>query len=972
MFASYDRENGWTTIFNEFNKVPEIKQDILDLIDLLSSEDISGLSNNDLIDFVDGIQGADDAFKEFLSTVDTSGDIMAQYQSYLAKSSSLFGTFGTAIKGAATNMAIMLAVTLAIKAAVKIWDTINVTVEETQQKYEELNNTLSTLTSEYDDLNSRNPASLSNSEKERLEYLKERIELEKELLELQQHEIYRAKVGGNFTDYFDKDSYTHKLFFSNDEYKVSDSENATANKADEINQLMSTYDKLIAKEQEYANIPINDNNAASLEKQRTDLAIQIENTKGQLDAAYEQSLIDLDALQSDYDYLQTIIDSDVDSATKNKAKEEQAVFKERIDNVKWFIEQLKAVIYDTPSIAETLAERTNISADTFKNKFTADELLILLNAEFDEDATIADLKDLIKKSQEAADDEPIDFKTRLSNIGEIADELDDLSAIFEDVKNGGSFDFGSLVDENFVNNFGKYEEQYRNFVDTITNSPSDINACQKAFDDLAAAWLNGSGMLDNLTEETADYTIKLLEEKGVVNAAEIIHGKLTWAKAEEIVQTMDLTGNIEAEISAILSENQGLGLNEQMLKAVALAKLTANGTSLNFSSDLEAIKSLTQGLGGAITMLSMYTQARDLQGNPSAHWSGMSDVAAMAKAEVQSAINNAFNFTVPTPKFTGGTSKSSSGGSSSKIDPYKAEIDALQDYVDAYEEAQRKREQIDKQYDNEEDTAKKIKLVEERIAAMQEEQKAIEALNDARDAEIQKNVETLRSRGFNVTYDPTNDKLQIQNIEHLNELKGKDQEATNDLIKETEELIDTTRDMTDENKDLADTWQDNVYSIQDLRNEVEDLRRELYQATQKKYEFDISIAEELNDFSKMQSLIKKQMQDIVAEINKAYEQGLTSMDDYVQELIDDLMSAANKLKDAMSDMWEDRKSDYDAAHSAVINVIDQNIEALEKEKEALEKLNDEEERSQELAKLREALDKAEKNKVIQVYRKGQG
>jgi len=47
-----------------------------------------------------------------------------------------------------------------------------------------------------------------------------------------------------------------------------------------------------------------------------------------------------------------------------------------------------------------------------------------------------------------------------------------------------SFNLESLADDSFVSTFSKYTDEFQSFVDTVTNSPNNINACQSAFDDL--------------------------------------------------------------------------------------------------------------------------------------------------------------------------------------------------------------------------------------------------------------------------------------------------------------------------------------------------------------------------------------------------------------------------------------------------------------------------------------------------------
>lgn len=964
------KAQGYQDVLDNFNNID-------DLSPYLKSGKLQWKKLTDKIGEVDSVtkRYLNDCIDLDTQTIKNKASIEDLANAYKQSGHSFEG-FISGLKGVATNMAVTLAVSLAIKGAMYIWDKLNVTYEEQAKIVSDLNDEIKSLEEEEQKLlGLRDEGGLTEAEQSRLNYLQERLALDKEIYKQEQKKLANSELYGEGDllsrgilgegGKADKTNQSYSYLSSKKSNLMNELDNAIADRSGyEPNSFFfNVYDNKV--ERTINNLNDLKNSLLDTKKDYLDMAQAIRND---IDSgAYDDDNIKKEQLEQTYqEYLAMAdkISSDIIDVNLKLNVIDADDYKNQIKNfftgkgVDWF---------------------DNSKDLEYINNLSTEEARVVVQGI--EDGSITLIGDMTKavddfrEAKEKANDTELevpDFKTSISSAKELADKLDSLTSIYNDVKDGGTFDFGSLADSDFVETFGKYTEEYQNFVNTLTNSPNDIKACQSAFDNLATAWLNGSGILDDLTEETADYTIKLLEEKGVVNAAEIVHGKLTWAKAEEIVQTMDLTGNIEAEISAILSENQGLGLNEQMLKAVALAKLTANGTSLNFSSDLEAIKSLTQGLGGAITMLSMYSQARDLQGNPSAHWSGMSDVAAMAKAEVQSAINNAFNFTVPTPKFTGGASSSSSGGSSSKTDPYKAEIDALQDYLDAYEKAQRKREQIDKKYDNAKTTAEKIDLMQQRIDAMREEQKAIEALNDARDKEIQKNVEKLKAQQFDISYDPTTDELQIKNIEHLNELKGENQEKTNKLIQDTEEMINTTKEMADANKDLADTWQDNVYTLSDYADELLELQETLHDEKITDIEFKIDVADELNRVEDKIDGLTEKITQTIDDLNKAYAKGLDNTSDYVQSLIKELMDAANDIKEAQKEIYENKRDDYDSAKNAVVKVIENNIEALQKQKEELEALNDEQDRALKLAELKEALSKAQQSKVIQVYRKGLG
>ena len=251
LFVNYDSDEGWTNILSRLLKSKELSKDFDEIINQLTGRHYEIFTNKDILEFIDGTDEAKKSLSLFLDTWDGTGNLADEFQNYINNSANSLTKFSSTLKSVAANMGIMLAVSLAIKGIITLWDKLNVTVEETQQKYDELSSSISTLQSEYDTLNSRDYDSLSDSEKERLKYLEDRIELEKELLEIQQQEIYDEKVGGKFTDYFDKDSYTYKIAFSTNEYENTGFiEGTTRSKADSIDRIIKEYNKSAERLQE--------------------------------------------------------------------------------------------------------------------------------------------------------------------------------------------------------------------------------------------------------------------------------------------------------------------------------------------------------------------------------------------------------------------------------------------------------------------------------------------------------------------------------------------------------------------------------------------------------------------------------------------------------------------------------------------------------------------------------------------------
>lgn len=1076
--VNYDSENGLSNIFSNILS----NKDIINLSPgtLRFKEKINQFTNiEDLVGrnidkIAEEFDNVDKRAINLAKTLDKDENFLNKFNSALESGQLGAMSFSSALKTAAMNIGIMLAVSLAIKGAMALWDRANVTVAETKQRYDELSSSLSELQSEYDILNSRDYDSLSSFEKDRLEYLKERIDLEQQLLDIQQHKIYKEELGGGFTDYFDKDSYTYKLNQTDQYIAQPEYIEGSYTEATKINEALKERDEIlssIAGHQAILNYTDSDIIENKLKKDN----VNLEESDSMLTQYWEDAQTTLSDYQLEYEHLQEMIDSGVLTASELKqAKEIQASYQTRIDNVQEYLNLLSNALHTAPDTLTALDERlSNFTTDDLKSKFSSDELELLLTATFDEDATLEELKELIDKLQAEANKTPIKeevaFSDKINNVNNKISELSTLQQTYDSIKNK-EFDLTSLTTGNFVEVFGEYTNEFEKFIQTVTDSPDDIKACQSAFDDLASAWLTNSGILDDLSNETADYTTKLLEENGIANAGEIVQTQLnvfnsldnsnfvntfkdteeeyqnfintisstpgdinacqsayydlvkTWADSTGVLD--DLTeanrnekaslleskgvANATWVVNRVLAQSyadqgfeaglagastdeyankiKGLGLSAQetqlYIYQLQLAEIAANNQKLDFTEQITECNKLAVAAGQAAAMLDIAQSQRSIAQQVQAE--GLSWTEAVASGRVsqlqdqfilnsvtslQDKIAKTVTQSVNSTNYAG-SPKGSSGGS--KTEAYKAEIDALRDYIDAYEKAQAKREAIDKKYDNADTTAEKIALMKDRTDAMNEEQKAIIALNEARDKEIQKNVEALKSQGFIVSYDPSLDELQIDNIEHLNELKGVNQEKTNDLIKKYEEMINTTEDMADENKELAVTWQDNIYTLKDYEKQLEDLKEELYNEDLTDIEFNIDAAETLGNFNKQVEYLYASITRSVNELNDAYNRGLDNTSDYVQEIIKNLFEVAEQIKEIRLSHLEDKRDDYDSAKNAVVSVIDDNIEALEKEKEALEKVNDEQNRAIELSQLQEALDKAKSQKTIRVYRKGQG
>ena len=213
----------------------------------------------------------------------------------------------------------------------------------------------------------------------------------------------------------------------------------------------------------------------------------------------------------------------------------------------------------------------------------------------------------------------------LSSIQALAEGFDQLDSIYLDVLNKEDFDWSSILNnDSFESTFGKldgataaYKEAYSSFIETITKSPDDIAKCQEAFNALATEYVYNSGALDDVTESTKAASVAMLREMGIVNAEEVVTAALN---AEKQVQTnvndvlidngYDFLTITAAQIQELIDEGQITQDTAEYIAYYALKKQLANNSTLDTSSDINALNGLVKALGGTTEALIAYSNIK--------------------------------------------------------------------------------------------------------------------------------------------------------------------------------------------------------------------------------------------------------------------------------------------------------------------------------------------------------------------------
>lgn len=217
-------------------------------------------------------------------------------------------------------------------------------------------------------------------------------------------------------------------------------------------------------------------------------------------------------------------------------------------------------------------------------------------------------------------------------------------------------------------------------------------------------------------------------------------------------------------------------------------------------------------------------------------------------------------------------------------------------------------------YDQTDDIEERIGLKEAEIKLYQEQKEALDALNNARDAEVAYYVDLLRAKGFDVAYDPKSDNLQIKNKEHLNDL-------SQSIIKDYEEYIKTAEDLNDANKESAEQWTELTFSIAEAADEIRELKNEQFDEYVSTQEHIIDLLSDREDAEgrllvemvKLQQSYYDQIEELAKEDLKGNLERIIELQAAWKDYYDSI------LEQRKSDL-EDQLDNKDAVLSAIENL----------------------------------------------------
>ena len=290
------------------------------------------------------------------------------------------------------------------------------------------------------------------------------------------------------------------------------------------------------------------------------------------------------------------------------------------------------------------------------------------------------------------------FTDTISQVQSLTEGLDKLDQIYADVLDKESFDWSSILNnKGFKETFGGLGAAYDDFIKTISNSPNDIDACQSAFDNLATAYIQNSDALSDLTEETKQASIAMLEEMGIKNAEEVVtsiliqkEGELAAQKILAANSTYTLTNLTTAEIDRLLIEGIVTEQTSKQLAIFALQKQLSNNYRIETEEEVNRIYNLAKMAGIGAEALAKFAQFKnDLENTTDARtrsWiiKSINTYKSTLFKEIDGVKTNEDIFTPV--KYTGGKATKSAASSAKK--EAKKTMDDIQkdwkEYLDKY------------------------------------------------------------------------------------------------------------------------------------------------------------------------------------------------------------------------------------------------------------------------------------------------
>lgn len=972
MVVNYDIEDGWSNLFDMFKSASEITDEVRHALEELGRITIFDATTAEELGKQIGY--TDQKFFEFAKQADRSGDLLQQYTDYMRLGTSAAKKFGAAIKSIGANMAIMLAINLVATFAYKAWDNFAHAAENAKEEMDEAVAAYEENKSELESINKeleKNKKLIEElSSKENLTYAEEN-ELQK-LIDINEQLSIQQKLKEKLDDSRAKEAVEESVEAYKKNYKHGA---VTEDSLDE-------YRRLLALDVQAMGAYGVDGYSAD----EKNLSSMIAAYEGFIDlknqALAEKNYEAADSYLTRADEIEASIWEQVEALQEYKDVMSAIPYNELGSNEQKVFDEISATIQNVWKLLDP-AQFQQLQIDKLFNtegiKVTKDQLIEMANAgtltektllekypevvevlsglNFTTEEGVSNIQVFLRwlrqeakalgETSKQAENSAFSKSEMISKINGLSEGFESLDKVMNSIKDKDKpFDYALLDDKKFTETFSGLGEAYTNFIEKVSNSPKDINACQSAFNDLTTDWLNSTGIIEGLSDETAQLTIDMLSNMGVANAEEVVtealtakHAALAAEKYYNANASETLKNATVGEYVQFLNEANGAEVSKTALAQLELSKLAVNNAKINTSSDIDQVIALANAAGASAAALLELQRAKSILSNIESNSldmnvTGNNMLQAYAKNVIDKIENGAFDFKFEklnpsefkTAIYNGGPKTNSPGSNKDKSD---------RDNSTDFDWMERKIKVIDDQVDK---LKNKIELLVGYKAKNATTNTAMDLMIDKMNILQQMHdryMQQANSLGLAqeyidkiqngaIDYQTIDDKKLSEKIKDYQTLYDKAVDCNN-------QIIETQQSIHDLNLSKLDNIINQFEQLTDIQSQMIDTEKELLSLREKSGE---SI--EANDYT---SLVEKQLaltrqnadayNALVNEMSKLdLKQGSEEWKKYNDQLQDyknNMISAADAIeeyKDAMTELVYKELDDFKSKMDSINGTID--------------------------------------------------
>lgn len=459
----------------------------------------------------------------------------------------------------------------------------------------------------------------------------------------------------------------------------------------------------------------------------------------------------------------------------------------------------------------------------------------------------------------------LDTFDKLDEMTEPLKALDEAYSNFIDKDKEITFDNLASLSDKFKDVTG-----IQSYIKAIQDARGNTKATQEAFNNLTSAYIEHTGILDQVNQSNASLIQSYLQEQGIANADILVQQALAHNLAVVEAQkyltsnaTFDLANATSNEIAAFIDSAETADVSKAALIELMMAKISCNETGIVTDGDIQNLMDLATAAGIAEAAIKNAKAAQNQKNAPGVARSAGADNAI--SESIYSNLESEIKEELYKPreyKFTGGsaTNKARGGGSGgskdktkeptifdfmqNKVDKLDNTIEQLQDQVDTFISSVDKNNTTDtivdqmiekmsilqQMHDKYMEEAAKVGLAQEYIDKIQNGTMNQDAIARISDENLVKQIQEYEKWYKSAT--DTNDKIveTRKNIEKLNlskldNIKSQFDNilgAQNDLIDAQKQYLDLRESMGEE------IYADDYADLIDLQGELVNKNAEAY------------------------------------------------------------------------------------------------------------------------------------------------